>query len=190
MVEESKVITKEEMEHELDNIKYKRRYVKVMFNTIFVLMTVSAVAILLSTLFFPVLKIYGSSMTPTYYQDDLVVCLSSKNYDRGDIISFYYNNELLVKRVIASEGEWVEVDKEGNLYIDDKLIKEEYIVDKALGECDIEMPYQVPSGKYFVMGDHRSTSVDSRLEIVGCVESEKIVGKILFKVWPIFDLDE
>lgn len=170
----------EELEQELNSVKYKERYIKVLFNTVFVLVTVSAVAILLSTLFFPVLRIYGSSMTPTYQDDDLVLCLTTKSYEQGEIVAFYYNNNLLVKRIIASEGQWVEIDKEGNVYIDDILLEEEYITDKALGTCDIELPYQVPSGTYFVMGDHRSTSMDSRLEVVGCVDSEQIVGQILF----------
>ena len=179
-----KSISIEEIEKELSRLKYRQRYRKVMFNTIFVLVVVSAIAVLLSTLFFPVLRIYGNSMTPTYEDNDLVVCFTNKTYEKEDVVAFYYNNDLLVKRIIAEEGQWVELDKDGNLYIDDVLVEEEYIVDKALGECDIEMPYQVPSGSYFVMGDHRSTSLDSRLEVIGCVESEQIVGEILFVIWP------
>ncbi len=175
----------DQIQEELDRVKYKQRYMKVMFNTIFVLLTVSAIAILLSTMFFPVLRIYGSSMTPTYENDDLVLCLKGNTYESNDIVAFYYNNNLLVKRIIATEGQWVNIDEDGNVYVDDILLEEDYITDKALGECDIEMPYQVPSGMYFVMGDHRSTSMDSRLEVIGCVSQDQIVGKILFKVWPI-----
>ncbi len=175
----------EELEQELKSVKYKERYFKVMFNTVFVLITVSAIAILLSTLFFPVLRIYGNSMTPTYQDDDLVLCLTTKGYEQGEIVAFYYNNNLLVKRIIASEGQWIEIDEEGNVYIDDILLEEDYITDKALGTCDIELPYQVPSGTYFVMGDHRSTSMDSRVQDIGCVDTEQIVGQILFKIWPL-----
>ena len=105
--------------------------------------------------------------------------------EKGDVIAFYYNNKILVKRVIASAGEWVELDEEGNLYINGKLQDEPYIEEKALGECDIEMPYQVPEGRVFVMGDYRAVSVDSRSSSVGCVAEEQIVGKLVFKIWPL-----
>ncbi len=167
------------LEFELDKINYKKNYMKELIRTVYALMIVAAVAILLSTLFFPVLRISGNSMVPLYEDNDLVLVLNGKNYSQNDVIVFHYNKNLLVKRIIAKEGQWVEIDEEGNVYVDDVLLKEDYVTDKALGECDIEMPYQVPSGKLFVMGDHRSTSMDSRLEIIGCVEKDKIVGKIL-----------
>lgn len=167
------------LEHELDKIKYKNKYIKEFMRTIYTLLIVASIAILLSTLFFPVLRISGNSMLPLYEDNDLVLVLNGKNYSTNDIIVFHYNKNLLVKRIIAIEGQWVDIDKDGNVYIDEVLLEEDYVIDKALGECDIEMPYQVPSGKFFVMGDHRSTSVDSRVSEIGCVENDKIVGKIL-----------
>lgn len=141
--------------------------------------------VLISTLFLQVLQIYGSSMTPTLYEGNIVVSVKGSGFERGDIISFYYNNKILVKRAIAFEGDFVDFDKDGNLYVNNKKLDEPYVSDKSLGECDIELPYQVPSGKIFVLGDHRATSVDSRSTVMGCVSEEQIVGKIWLRVWPL-----
>ena len=124
-------------------------------------------------------------MTPSLYEGDIVVSLKTTDFGRGDIISFYYNNKILVKRVIAFEGEWVNIDEEGNVYVDGQQLDEPYIDEKALGECDIKLPYQVPDGRLFVMGDHRATSADSRSTTVGCVMEEQIVGRIVYRVWPV-----
>lgn len=124
-------------------------------------------------------------MTPTLYDGELVVSVKSSEWKKGDVVAFYYNNKILVKRVIATSGEWVELDDDGNLYINGELIEEPYVQSKSLGECDIKMPYQVPEGRIFVMGDHRSVSVDSRSTSVGCVAQEQIVGKLVFKIWPL-----
>ncbi len=179
----SKQVTIEMLEKELDAVQYRKRYFKELLRTIYVLVVIAAIAVLLSMLVFPVLRITGESMTPTYQDNDLVLALNDRVYNQGDIIIFHYNNELLVKRVIAIEGQWIEIDQDGNVYVDDIFIEEEYIQDKALGQCDIEMPYQVPSDTCFVMGDHRSTSMDSRLQAIGCVDLEQVVGRILFKIW-------
>lgn len=173
------------IEKELNRVKYNDRYARTFRSTIYTLITVAAVAVLVATLLLPVLQIYGASMTPTLNDGELVVSVKTSDWEKGDIIAFYYNNKILVKRVIASAGEWVELDDDGNLYINGKLIDEPYIQDKALGECDIQMPYQVPEGRVFVMGDHRSVSVDSRSSAVGCVAEEQIVGKLVFKIWPL-----
>lgn len=109
-------------------------------------------------------------------------------YQRGDIIAFYYNNKILVKRVIGMPGEWVDMDENGNVTIDGEPLEEPYLTEKSLGECDIELPYQVPEGRYFVMGDHRSVSSDSRSSQVGCVSEEQIVGKLLFRLWPLDEI--
>ena len=145
---------------------------------------------LVATLFLPILQIYGTSMTPTLSEGEIVVSVKGASFERGDIISFYYNNKILVKRVIAFEGEYINIDDEGNVYINNKIIDEPYLTEKAFGECDLKLPYQVPAGKIFVLGDHRSTSVDSRSSVMGCVSEEQIVGKIAFRVWPFDRLGE
>lgn len=175
----------ETIERELKRYNYQRRYKSTLRSTIYALVTVAAVAVLVATLLLPVLQIYGASMTPTLNDGELVVSVKTSDMQKGDIVAFYYNNKILVKRVIASSGEWVEIDETGNLYINGELQDEPYVKDKALGECDIKMPYQVPDERIFVMGDHRSVSVDSRSSSVGCVAEEQIVGKLVFKIWPI-----
>ena len=172
---------------ELKRVRYRQRYNSVVCSTIYILLTVAAAAVLVATLLLPVLRIYGSSMTPSLYEGDIVVSLKTTDFGRGDIISFYYNNKILVKRVIAFEGEWVNIDEEGNVFVDGQQLDEPYIGEKALGECDIKMPYQVPDGRLFVMGDHRATSADSRSTTVGCVMEEQIVGRIVYRVWPLRD---
>ena len=170
---------------ELKRVRYRQRYNSVVRSTIYILLTVAAAAVLVATLLLPVLRIYGSSMTPSLYEGDIVVSLKTTDFGRGDIISFYYNNKILVKRVIAFEGEWVNIDEEGNVYVDGQQLDEPYIDEKALGECDIKLPYQVPDGRLFVMGDHRATSADSRSTTVGCVMEEQIGGRIGYRVWPM-----
>lgn len=170
---------------ELKRVRYRQRYNSVVRSTIYILLTVAAAAVLVATLLLPVLRIYGSSMAPSLYEGDIVVSLKTTDFGRGDIISFYYNNKILVKRVIAFEGEWVNIDEEGNVYVDGRQLDEPYIDEKALGECDIKLPYQVPDGRLFVMGDHRATSADSRSTTVGCVMEEQIVGRIVYRVWPM-----
>ena len=151
---------------------------------VYTLITVAAVAVLVATLVLPVLQIYGTSMTPTLSDGDIVVSVSGSEFEAQDIIAFYYNNKILVKRVIATAGQWVDIDEEGNVSVNGTPLDEPYVFEKALGECDIDLPYQVPEGRVFVMGDHRSVSVDSRSTSVGCVAQEQIVGKLVFCVWP------
>jgi len=155
-----------------------------MKSTVYMLITVAAVAILVATLWLPVLQIYGSSMTPTLHNGDIVFSLKSSDFEPGDVVAFYYNNKILVKRVIAGPADWVDITDEGIVYVNGVLQEEPYIADQAFGDTNIELPYQVPDGKFFVMGDHRSTSVDSRNTAVGCVAQEQVVGKIVFRVWP------
>lgn len=172
------------IEAEIKRERYKRKYKTSLKSTLFTLITVSAIAVLVATLWLPVLQTYGSSMTPSIEDGDIVVSTKSGNFETGDIIAFYYNNKVLIKRVIAVSGQWVNIKPDGTVILDDHEIIEPYISEKAFGECDIKLPYQVPEGKIFVMGDHRSVSVDSRSSVIGCVSEEQIVGKIVFRVWP------
>ena len=175
----------EQLEAELKRERYKNRYRTVLRSTVYTLITVAAVAVLVATLWLPVLQIYGSSMTPTLQDGEILFSLKTDSLKSGDIVAFYYNNKILVKRVIAQPGDWVNFDEDGTVYVNSVLLEEPYLTEKALGECDIELPYQVPEGRVFVMGDHRSTSIDSRSSVVGCVEREQIVGKIIFRIWPL-----
>lgn len=175
----------EQLESELRRINYRNRYQAVLKSTIYTLITVAAIAVLVATLWLPVLQIYGSSMTPTLQDGEIIFSLKTSDFEQGDIIAFYYNNKILVKRVIAGPGEWVDMDEDGTVYVNSQELNEPYLSEKALGDTNIELPYQVPDGKVFVMGDHRATSVDSRNTAVGCVAQEQIVGKILFRIWPL-----
>ncbi len=181
-------ISLELLEAELQKEQYKRRYGRVLRSTVFSLLVVAAAAVLIAVLLLPVLQINGTSMTDTLQDQDIVVAVSSSKYKTGDVIAFYYNNNILVKRVIASAGDWVDIDKDGGVYVNDQLLDEPYITEKALGDCNIDLPYQVPDGRCFVMGDHRATSIDSRNTAVGCVGNDMVVGKILLRVWPLSDI--
>ncbi|MCI9188377.1 MAG: signal peptidase I [Lachnospiraceae bacterium] len=177
--------TLEQLEAELRKEQYKRNYGRVLRSTTFSLLVVAAAAVLIAVLVLPVLQINGFSMTDTLQDGDIVVAVNSKKFTTGDIIAFYYNNSILVKRVIAAAGDWVDIDENGNVYVNGELLNEPYITDKALGECNIELPYQVPDGKCFVMGDHRATSIDSRNTAVGCISDGMVVGRIIVRVWPM-----
>lgn len=156
-----------------------------MKSTFYTLITVAAIAILVATLWLPVLQIYGTSMTPTMVNGDIVFSLKTDQFQQGDVVAFYYNNKILVKRVIANQHDWVDIKADGTVTVNSVELHEPYIVEKSFGDTNIELPYQVPDGKIFVMGDHRSTSVDSRHTTVGCVAEEQIVGKILLRIWPM-----
>lgn len=149
---------------------------------------VAAVAVLVATVWMPVLQIYGSSMTPTLEEGDIVISLKGSDFQRGDLIAFYYGNKILVKRYIAGPGQWVNIDENGNVFVDGIMLDEPYIEEKSRGQCDLIFPYQVPDSRYFCMGDKRSTSVDSRSSTIGCVAEEQIVGKIVFRIWPLSEL--
>jgi len=152
---------------------------------IFSLITVAALTVLLTMLFMPVLQIYGTSMSPLLEEGDILLTFRTSDFEKGDIISFYYNNKILVKRVIAFEGDYIYIENDGSVYVNNKRLEENYISEKAKGECDITLPYQVPSGKIFVLGDHRLTSIDSRNKAMGCVSLEQISGKPVFRIWPL-----
>lgn len=174
-----------QLEAELKREKYRHQYGRTLRSTVFTLITVAAVAVLVATLWMPVLQIYGTSMTPTMNNGNVVISLKGSDFKPGDVIAFYYNNKILVKRVIAGPGDWVDIDEDGTVYVNDKELQEPYLTERALGDCNIQLPYQVPESRIFVMGDHRSVSVDSRNTAVGCVAEEQIVGKIVFCIWPL-----
>lgn len=174
-----------QVKNELNRVKYRRKYIDIVKSTAFTLLIAAACAILIATVFMPVLQIYGNSMSPTLNEGEIVVSVKGMDFESGDLISFYVGNKLLVKRYIAGPGQWVNITDNGDVYVDNKLLEEPYVSEKSVGDCDIEMPYQVPDSRYFVIGDHRATSVDSRNTAVGCIAEEQIVGKIVFRVWPL-----
>lgn len=157
--------------------KWKREF--------YILAAAALAVVLIAAIWMSVLKIYGSSMTPTLKEGDIVLSVKESNPEAGDLTAFYLGNKILVKRCIAGPGQWVDIDQNGNVYVDGKLLDEPYLDEKDLGECDIELPYQVPENRYFCMGDQRSVSMDSRHTNVGCVSGEQIIGKVVFRIWPL-----
>ena len=177
--------TLEQLKRELKRERYRRSYGETLSSTIFSLVVVAALAILVATLLLPVFQIYGESMAPTLKDGEIVVSVKTGKPEQGDMVAFYYNNKILIKRVIASSGQWVDIDDDGTVYINGEPLEEPYLEEKALGECSIELPYQVPDGRWFVMGDARATSVDSRDRVLGCVSEEQVVGRLVYRIWPM-----
>ena len=180
-----KKVSVQELEKELKRENYRSKYFKILTSTIYALIIVAAVAAIVATLIMPVLQISGSSMTPTFQEGEIVFSIKTKNLKPGDIIAFYHGNKILVKRVIAGAGSWVNITIDGDVYVNGELLEENYIQEKMLGETNITYPYQVPDGSWFVLGDHREVSIDSRNSEIGCIKQEDIVGKIIFRVWPL-----
>lgn len=178
-----------ELEAELARVRRQKTYRWTLRSTIYLLITVAAIAVLTATLWLPVLRIYGDSMTPTMTNGDIVVTVKTDDLQTGDIIAFYYNNKILVKRVIATSGDWVEMSDDGTVSVNGEMLEEPYLQEKAYGDCNLAFPYQVPESRVFVMGDHRSVSVDSRNMAIGCIAEEQIVGKLMIRIWPLTELD-
>lgn len=177
-----------EIQRERKRIRRKAYYRQALRGTVSVLVVVAAVAVLIATLFLPILQISGDSMSPTLEHDEIVVLLKTKEFERGDLIGFYYQGKILLKRVIALPEDEVAIDADGNVYVNGELLEEPYVTDKGLGDCDLEFPYKVPGTGYFVLGDRRSNSVDSRNSVVGAISREDIIGKVFFRVWPLSKL--
>lgn len=173
------------LQEELKRERYKRRFRKLLRSTVNALIVVAAIAALIATLILPVLQITGTSMEPNLNDGDIVLLVKKKNLKTGDLCAFYYSNKILIKRVIATPGDYIWIEADGTVFLNGEALNEPYVSEKALGECDVEFPYQVPENSYFVMGDKRETSVDSRSSIIGCVNEDQIVGKIFCKFWPL-----
>ena len=184
----SKFPTVEMIQKELKFERNKMRFRIIIKNAIYSLIVVAAIAALIATLVLPVLQIAGSSMTPTLNSGEIVVLLKTDNLDRGGLCGFSYSNKILIKRVIGVPGDIISIDQEGTVYLNGSILDEPYISEKALGECDIEFPYIVPQESYFLMGDHRETSIDSRSSLIGSINNDQIVGKIFLRVWPLSEL--
>lgn len=174
----------EQLSNEIKRIRYIKEYRRMLSNTVSSLIVVAAVAVLISMLFLPVLRVTGTSMAPTFMNDELVICNKRGNFKSGDVVAFYFNNKILLKRVIGTAGDVIDIKEDGTVYLNGEVLDEPYINEKALGECDIKLPYQVPDNRIFVMGDHRSTSIDSRSTSVGCIADEYIIGKVILRIWP------
>lgn len=174
-----------ELRQELRRVKYNNKFAATLFNTVGTLVVVAAAAILVANLWLPILKVTGTSMSPTLQEGQVLMASKGHDFKTGDVIAFYYNNKILVKRVIAMPGDWVNISEDGTVYVNDIAIDEPYLNEKALGDCNIELPYQVPESKIFVMGDNRSVSLDSRNTAIGCVSEEQVVGRITFAIWPL-----
>ena len=176
--------TKTQVETERKRYRRQKAYKKALRGTIYVLTIVAAISVLIATLVLPVLQIEGTSMEPTLSNGDIVLLTKTTQFERGELCGFTWNNKLLIKRVIGLPGDWVEIDTDGNIYLNGEKLEEPYVDHKALGECDLEFPFQVPQEQYFVVGDMRKSSIDSRNSLIGCISKEQIVGKAFFRIWP------
>ena len=175
----------DEIQGERKRIRRSAYYKQALRGTIAVLLVVAAIAVLIATLFLPIIQISGDSMSPTLEHDEVVVLLKTKNFDRGDLMAFYYQGKILIKRVIALPEDEVVIDSEGNVYVNGEMLEEPYVTEKSLGDCDLDFPYKVPGTEYFVLGDRRTNSVDSRNSVIGAIPREDIVGKVFLRVWPL-----
>ena len=177
--------TKKQVEKERRRYRRQKAYNKALRGTVYVLTIVAAVAVLIATLVLPVLQIEGTSMEPTLHNGDIILLAKTPRFNRGDLCGFTWNNKLLVKRVIGIPGDWIEIDTDGTIYLNGEKLEEPYVEQHAFGECDLEFPFQVPPEQYFVVGDMRESSIDSRNTLIGCIPKEQIVGKVFFRVWPL-----
>lgn len=176
--------TAEQLHSELKRLQYRQNFIRTLWNTVSSLIVVASVAVIVSMLFVPVLRVTGTGMTPTLFNDELILCIKSNEFHNGDIVAFYYNNKILLKRVIGVAGDVIDISEEGVVYLNDEQLEENYVNELAVGECDIELPCRVPDNRIFVMGDHRAVSIDSRSSAVGCIAEEYVIGKVFFRLMP------
>lgn len=174
----------EAIAQERERLRYKKRYKRTLRTTVYALLVVAAIAVLAATILLPVLQVSGTSMEPTLQDGDIILLLKTNNFTTGDVCGLYWQNKLLLKRVIGGPGDVIDIADDGTVTVNGQVLDEPYITEKALGECDITLPYQVPENRYFVMGDHRATSVDSRSSVIGCIEKDQIVGRAFLRVYP------
>ena len=176
---------KKELRREL----YRRRFRRILRNTVDSLIVVAAIAAIIATLIFPVLQIAGTSMAPNLNDGDIVLLAKTSKVETGDLCAFYYSNKILIKRVIAIPGDYIWIESDGTVFVNGTELYEPYLAEKGLGECDIEFPYQVPENAFFMMGDQRETSIDSRSSVIGCIAEDHMIGKIVIKLWPLSELE-
>ncbi len=181
----ARIPSEEAVNAERERLQYQKRYRQTLRTTIYALIVVAAIAVLLATMFLPVLQVSGTSMEPTLSDNDIIVLFKTSDFETGDLVGFYYQNKILLKRVIGGPGDIIDIDEEGNVYVNGELLDEPYLTSRALGETDLTYPYQVPENRYFVMGDNRETSIDSRSSAIGCIEVDQIVGKVILRVYPL-----
>ena len=174
-----RIPTKEEVAGERERLKHKKEYNRVLRSTIYALLVVAAIA---------VLQVSGSSMEPTLADEDIIILAKTNSFQTGELCGFYWQNKLLLKRIIGTPGDIIDIKEDGTVFVNGEEIEEPYVSEKALGECDLTFPYQVPENRYFVMGDHRTVSIDSRSSVIGCVEKEQIIGKVIMRIWPLSEL--
>ncbi len=177
--------TTEEVAAERERLAYQNRYKRVLRSTVYALVVVAAAAVLLATLFLPVLQVSGDSMNPTLQDQDIILLIKSSKIKTGDLCAFYWQNKLLLKRVIGLPGDVIDMDVNGVISVNGQVLDEPYVDELTVGECDVRFPYQVPENRYFVLGDHRATSIDSRSSVIGCVEKSQIVGRVFLRIWPL-----
>lgn len=173
------------LKQELKRERYKRRFRRLLRSTVNALIVVAAIAALIATMLLPVLQIAGTSMSPSLEEGDIVLLVKTGKLKTGDLCAFYFSNKILIKRIIATPGDYLWLNNDGTVYLNGTELQEPYLTQKALGECDIQFPYQVPENYYFVMGDQRETSIDSRSSVIGCIAQDQMIGKILCRVWPL-----
>ena len=179
------LVSNEDVKEELSRLKEREKYLNNLRKAFSVLVVVAAISVLVATLWMPVLKIYGSSMNPTLENGQLVVSVKTKKLKSGDVVAFWQGNKLLVKRVIAGPGQKVDIDVNGKVSVDGKVISETYLDNESLGNTDIDFPHQVEESRWFCMGDNRESSIDSSSAVIGDVSKEQVEGKVLFSVWPL-----